>query len=395
MKHAIVITIISTALASVLGLLSLSGIVSNIPSQKTILAPAPGSPMAVAGGPGNIAIGDLNKDGKPDLVVASGRARSITVLLGQGDGQFRAAGSSPISVPDSPTEMVLGEVNGDDKLDLVIASHDSYRVILLFGDGNGRLSLSPNSPIIMKDGRRPHTHGLGIGDLNGDGKLDLVTANNEDHDLALVFGDGRGGFTRAPGSPFAVEKGPYPLTLGDLNDDRHLDIVSTSTLHGHGESGQALTVLFGDGRGSFRRGRVEMRTVNPWYVAIGDLNGDRKQDLVTTHWERNELTVILGDGRGGFAETTGSPFNLGHSAWRVAIEDFNRDGKTDVAAAAGDGVRLMLGDGRGSFKPAQGSPFQTGKGVWQLAVGDVNEDSKPDIATSNLETDNVTVLIAR
>ena len=62
---------------------------------------------------------------------------------------------------------------------------------------------------------------------------------------------------------------------------------------------------------------------------------------------------------------------------------------------AGDGVRIMLGDGRGSFKPAPGSPFSTGKGAWRLAVGDVNGDGKPDIATSNLESDNVTVLLAQ
>ena len=107
------------------------------------------------------------------------------------------------------------------------------------------------------------------------------------------------------------------------------------------------------------------------------------------------IQQFLGDGKGGFTEAAGSPFDLGHAAWYAAVADFDGDGKTDVVAAAGDGVRLLLCDGRGSFAPAPGSPFLTGMGTWQLAVGDVNGDGKPDVATSNLEADTVSVLLAR
>ena len=133
----------------------------------------------------------------------------------------------------------------------------------------------------------------------------------------------------------------------------------------------------------------------PWFVAVADINDDRQPDLAVTHAERNELTILLGDGRGGFTEATDSPFDLGHSAWHLAVTDLNGDARADIAAAAGDGVRVMLGDGRGGFQPAPHSPFATGKGAWQLAVGDVNGDGKPDVVTSNLESDSVSVLLAR
>jgi hypothetical protein len=365
------------------------------PGSIPLFAPAPGSPIAVAGGPGNIALGDVDQDGKPDLVVVSGVG--ITVFLGQGDGRFRIASGSPIQVPDRPSEMVLCDFNGDGRLDLALASHNSYGVTLLFGDGNGRFASAPSSIVLMKEGQHPHTHGLHAGDLNGDGPLDLVTVNSDDNDVSIAFGDGKGGFTRAA-SPFAVGPSPYPGALADLNGDGHLDIIATSTSRRTPEeeaSTRALTVLFGDGRGGFRSVRVPLRTVLPWFVGAADVNGDRNPDLVATHAERSEMTVLVGDGKGGFTEATGSPFDLGHAAWRLAVADVNGDGKVDVFAAAGDGVDVLLGDGRGGFRPAPGSPFAAGKGTWQLAAGDVNRDGKADIAASNLESDTVTVLVAR
>ncbi len=370
---------------------------STLGRLSGLFAPAPGSPIAVAGGPGNVALGDLNQDGKPDLVVATGKDRGIIVMLGQGDGRVRDVRGSPIKLPESTSELLLHDLNGDGKLDLAIASHDSYGVMLLLGDGNGGLSLAPNSPIVMKEGERPHTHGLLAGDLNSDGKPDLVTVNSDpDNNVSVAFGDGSGGFTRAPGSPFAVGPSPYPSALGDLNGDGHLDIITTTTDRRKSQdaASRALTVLSGDGRGGFRQSQISMRTLHPWFVVLSDVNGDGKPDLVTTHTERSELTVLLGDGKGGFAETSGSPFDLGAPAWHAAVMDVNRDGKPDVIAA-GSGLRVMLGDGRGGFQPAPGSPFTTGRGTWRLAVGDVNGDGKHDVATSNMESDTVSVLLAQ
>src|SRR5688572_3657421 len=100
--------------------------------QQPLLAPAPGSPIQIAAGPNNVRLGDMNKDGNPDLLVSSERSKNISVLLGRGDGQFRLAGS-PIPVTEAPGEMVLGDVNSDSKPDLAFVSHDSYAVTLMFG----------------------------------------------------------------------------------------------------------------------------------------------------------------------------------------------------------------------------------------------------------------------
>jgi hypothetical protein len=402
LKHSFVIPCVlalSAAFVSVSFLSCKAGGANGSNSEPPMFAHAPGSPFAVAGDPGNVVIGDMDKDGKPDLIVTGGRSRSISVLLGQGDGRFRTARDTALTATESPGEMALGDVNNDGSLDLAFITHDSYGVTLLLGDGKGGLAFAPNSPVLMKDGHHPHTHGLGIADLNGDHKLDLATVNNADNDISVVFGDGSGNFTRAP-STFAVGPSPYPLALGDVNNDSHPDMVATTTATGPRRAQQlpfsrALTLLLNDGHGVFRSSQLPVRTGQPWFVAIGDVNGDRKADLVATHHEQGELTVLLGDGKGGFTETSGSPFDFGHNVFSIALADTNRDGKPDVLAAAGDGVRVMLGDGRGAFKAARNSPFLTGRGTWNFAKGDVNRDGKTDLVTTSGESGTVSVLLGQ
>jgi hypothetical protein len=378
-------------------LLLTGGIIIGL-AGPPVLVPAEGSPISVQGA-NNVAIGDVNNDGRSDLIVTSGQSRRVTILFGRADGRSVPHPDGPFDVPANPHELAVGDVNGDKNLDLALGNHDSYAVVLLLGDGRGNFQSAPNSPIVMKDGHQPHTHGLAIADFNTDGKADLVTVNSDnDNDVAVMLGDGQGGFTPATGSPFAVGRSPYPLAIGDLDADGTVDIVVTSTglrPPGAAQYNDGLTALFGDGRGGFRRSQIPVKTGRTWFVAIGDVNQDKKPDLVTTHTEDRQLSVLLGDGRGNFAEMAGSPLDLGNKTFYIALVDLDRNGNADVIAAADTGVRVMLGDGRGGFVQAPGSPFATGKGTWRLAVGNVNADGKVDVATSNLESDNVSVFLGQ
>lgn len=374
-----------------------SGNANNTEVQQTLFAPAAGSPISVPGGAGNILIGDVNNDKKPDLVVAGAKNRSITVLLGRGGGQF-AATTNATTVPDPPHEIALGDINLDNKLDLAVGTHDSYGILLLFGDGNGGFSPAPNSTIVMRDGNHPHTHSVALADMNRDNKIDLVTVNSTDNDVSVALGDGRGGFTRLPRSPFPVGPSPYPFAVGDINGDGQLDIVATATATGPLRAQQltlskALTLLLADGKGGYSSTELPLRTGEPWFAAISDINGDRKLDIVATHHDMNKLTVLIGNGRGGFAEASGSPFDFGGKVFHARVTDVNRDGKSDVLAAADDSVRVMLGDGQGGF--ATGPSMRSGPGTWRIDLGDVNGDGKLDVVTSNMEGDSVTVLLAK
>jgi VCBS repeat protein len=365
-------------------------------SQPVLFANAPGAPVSVAGGPSNVLLGDMNNDRKLDLVVVCGRARTITVLEGKGNGQFGAALSN-MSLAQPPGEMAIGDLNGDGKLDVAVTSHDTYEVMLLTGDGKGGLSLVPSSPIVMKIGQHAHTHGLAVADMNRDNKLDLITCNASDNDISLAFGDGRGNFTRAPQS-FPVGPSPYPFGLGDVNNDGWPDIVATATATGPSRREQlplsrALTLLLSDGKGGFSPRQLPIRTGEPWFAAVADLNGDGKPDIVATHHEIRAMTVMIGDGRGGFTEANGSPFDFGVALYHLIVADVDRDAKLDIVAISGDSIRVMLGDGRGAFKAAASIPV--GPGAWRMAAADLNGDGLIDVVTSNSESNSVSVLLGK
>ena len=373
-----------------------SGDTATNASQQPLFANATGSPVAVQSGPGNVLIGDMNNDRKLDLIVTFSRARLLTILEGKGNGQFGAALSNT-TLPQAPGEIALGDLNGDGKLDVAVASHDSYGVTLLTGDGKGGLTIAATSPIVMKLGQQAHTHGLAIADINRDNKLDLITCNSSDNDISLAFGDGRGNFTRAPQS-FPVGPSPYPFGVGDVNNDGWPDIVATATATGPQRREQlplsrALTLLLSDGKGGLIPHQLPLRTGEPWFAAIADLNRDGRPDIVATHHELNAVTVMIGDGRGGFTEANGSPFDFGVSLYQLIIADVNHDAALDIVATSGNSIRVLLGDGRGALNQAASIPV--GPGAWRMAAADLNRDGAIDLVTSNSESNNVSVLLGK
>jgi hypothetical protein len=314
----------------------------------------------------------------------------VTVLLGDGRGGFTPAPDSLIKA--AAHLIAVGDVNRDRYPDLALAHHDSFGVVILLGGGDGRFAPAPGSPFAAHQGTKAHNHGLALNDLNRDGNLDITTSNQEDNSVSVLLGDGRGGFTPAAGSPFAVGRAPYPHAVGDVNRDGNLDIVTPNV------GGDNVTVLLGDGRGGFAPAAKSPYEVanRPYYVAIGDVSGDAWPDLITTHDDINLMTTLLGDGRGGFTAAPASPFDLGRRAYKLVAADVNGDGRAElvVGTEADDSVAVLLGKERGGYTHAAGSPYRAGRSP-RVAVGDVNNDGNPDIITANHGSGDITVLLGK
>lgn len=362
---------------------------------------ADGSPIAVGPMAGEPALGDANGDGNLDIFLACGTccgsqpsplSGHVMVLLGDGRGQFKPAKSSPIKVAPSARKLALGDVNRDGKLDILVAQHDSYAITILLGDGKGDYQPAKDSPALAGNGPRSHTHDIVVADVNRDGNLDALTTNANDNTVSVLLGDGTGRFSPSAGSPVSAGRHPYDVvTLNDVNGDGLLDLITPNL------RANTVTVMLGDGKGGFTaaNGSPFALGPRPGYVSVADLNDDGRLDIVATHDDDPLVALLLGDGKGGFAPALGSPLQTDKAVWGSAVTDVNGDGKSDLVLASGSGhhVAILLGDGQGGFTPAACSPLAAGKLTNYVAAGDLNKDGKADIVASNYASGDVTVYL--
>ncbi len=239
--------------------------------------------------------------------------------------------------------------------------------------------------------RETAAHGLQFLDINEDGKPDIITTSNRRNNFSTLLGDGRGGFTPGTAVTFPANLGRYNFAFGDLDGDRHLDVVVANSGDGFDSNPGRLVMLQGDGKGNFKNYSESSVPTGPHYMTIGEMNGDLRPDLVFSHHGK-QLSVMLNQGGGKF--TLGSTYDLNTEAFAVAVEDLNGDKQNDLVVATVDTVTALL-NGRNGFTPAPGSPFSAGPGAYHLAIGDVNRDGKNDVAASSFEGKTVTVLLGR
>jgi hypothetical protein len=280
------------------------------------------------------------------------------------------------------------------------------RLILEALEDRCLLSFSP--AVVYPVGAGPRA--VVTGDFNGDGRLDLVTANpssNTVNTVSILLGNADGTFQ--PAQNFVTGAGPQSVAVGDFNGDGKLDIVTAN--------GGDVSVLLGNGNGTFQApqslvlpgqfppgytGSTALRQ-GPISVAVGDLNGDGKLDLVVTgktsfptsnivYQTNGYVNVLLGHGDGTFAPATTSSLNTSQPR-SLALADFNGDRNLDVAVLSENdsSVSIMLGNGDGTVRAP--TRFATGQFPFSLAVGDVNGDGKLDLITASYSGESVSVLL--
>ena len=245
---------------------------------------------------------------------------------------------------------------------------------------------------------------LRFADLNEDVKLDFISANGHRNSIEILLGDGQGGFS--PGPNVKVESGGwnFSFALGDLDGDGHLDLLTVIRGEPPESHPARVEIRRGDGKGGFAAmpGQTLSVAPDPIFAAIADVNGDGHRDIVFSHGHTNILSIFLNDGKGAFTPRRGPSIEIGWPAWELLAIDINGDTNIDLIATTvetkapfASKVVVLLGDGHGEFTPAPGFPCPVGRGSYRLTVGDVNEDGKLDIVASGFENDDVTLLLGR
>jgi hypothetical protein len=288
--------------------------------------------------PQSVAIGDLNGDGHPDLAVANPTINKVSVLLGNGDGSFQSAMSYGVS--RYPHSVAIGDLNGDGYLDLAVAGGNhppddfSDNVSVLLGNGDGTFLSAVNY------GAGYDSESVAIGDLNGDGYLDLAVANQWSDNVSVLLGNGDGTFLSADN--YGTVRMPRSVAIDDLNGDGYLDLAVAS---GGSIDNVNVSVLLGNGDGSFKSYVSYGAGYSPRSVAIGDLNGDGDLDLAVANFS-DKVSVLLGNGDGSFQSAV-SYSHAGRFPQSIAIGDLNGDGDLDLAMANDQSlnVSVLLGNG--------------------------------------------------
>jgi hypothetical protein len=231
-----------------------------------------------------VTVGDFNGDGKADLAVAiADMPTRIDILLGKGNGNFLA----PIELPagTEPKSVETADLNHDGKLDLVVANDNDHTVVIYLGKGDGNFTIAKTISV----DRDPAS--VAIGDLNGDGKPDIVVANTTDDDIQVMLGKGTGNFL----SPVEYDAGDSPasVSLADLNGDGKLDVIETNEGDGPSDPGNVLVYL-GSGDGTLLDPFTYLtNNQSPVAAAFGDFNHDGKLDMAIANFNSDDVSVLL------------------------------------------------------------------------------------------------------
>ena len=396
-----------------------------------------GAPIHAAAVPDNsefgpLVTGDFNGDGKPDLAIVG---QSVSVFLNQGKGAFipsplgYIAGSSPIGA-------AAADLDGDGRIDLAVANNVSNDVSALLNVGGGTFAgaleheeafagsvalgdldgdgwpdvavagVTAGVGVFLNQGkgvfgsptdypvgaRAQSTSAVVIADLDGDGKPDLAAADKNGGAVATLRNAGKGAFLAAVNYPAGAA--PTAIVASDFDGDGKVDLAVTNDF-GNGQDG-SVSLLLNKGMAVFGAPAAYPIRSQPTSLAVGDIDGDGRPDLLVTDEGSDTMSVLINSGKGTFAPTVDYP--TGVAPRGVAIGDVNGDGRPDaVIAAWGSEVDLFLNQGKGVFAPR--IPYVVkgivGKGStpWSVVVGDLNGDNKPDLATVTADHQEMVALV--
>ncbi|MDO7873164.1 FG-GAP-like repeat-containing protein [Hymenobacter sp. ASUV-10] len=344
----------------------------------TFVAPATEPNLATASATASVVAADVNGDGRLDILAANvgGGANSVTVRLNNGDGTYA---TSTVSIGIAALVMTVADVNGDGALDLLVANGASTGLVAVrLNDGSGSFSGTTNVPV----GNTPQS--VAAADLDGDGDLDLLAGNYAGSSVSVRFNDGTGGFSgqAVPANNVAVGGLPQSVVAADMNGDGALDILTAN------RGAATVSVRLNDGNGSFPT-IIAVPVGNlPYAVVAVDVDGNGTRDIATSNFGGGSnpgfVSVRFNDGSGTFTGDAdpANTITVGVQPYSLTAGDIDGDGDFDLLTANGGSatVSVLRNSSSGSF--AAGTAVAIG-GTRTVVTADVDGDGDLDLLTAS------------
>ena len=334
----------------------------------------------------SIAVGDIDGDGKSDLTVVNGGNNTVSVLRNTGSSGFVSfATKVDFTTGTTPWSVAIGDIDGDAKPDLVIANYSSSTVSILRNTGSmGTLSFAVK--VDFTTGIHPRY--VSIGDLDGDGKPDIAIANDSSHTVSVLRNTGSSAFINfAPKVDFATGSFPSSVAIGDIDGDGKPDLAIANSGNGIGNTVSLLRNTSNNGTVSFAT-KVDFGTgTQPSFIALGDINGDGKLDLATANSNSNTVSVLRNSSTSGVLSfATKVDFTTGSNPRFVAMGDMDGDGKSDLAITnqVSNSISILRNTSNSAaINFTTKVDFTTNAQPNTIAISDIDGDGKPDLAVEN------------
>lgn len=424
MKYVRRALLIISVLAGMLALISSDAATSN-PSTVYNFSVGASYPTGLA--PTGVAVGDLNGDGNLDAVVTDSGSNTMSVLLGNANGTFQPR--TIVQTGQNPSDVKLVDLDGDGNLDAIVTNNDDNTMMIFWGDGSGTFSTANRT--ILTTGNGPHR--IVTGDLDGDGKIDIVIVDWTGTSITIFYNNGGRQFTTQNLGSWGSSDS---VALGDLNGDGLPDIViggeretvyinqgnrvmknignfqpgfhsdsvavvnfgSKVAVVGASQHEDVLTLLYTNSDGSLDDNTFDIITYGLSGAAsdmlITDVNGDGVPDAIVTYGSTStgggSMSVFLGTSDGHFLARVDS--TLAVAANRIVKAALNKSGNTDLIGVNTTLSALTLYFGNPGLDLGLAVTYPVGSSPSGIAIGDVNGDGNPDLVTANTVDNTITVL---
>ncbi|CAF0980985.1 unnamed protein product [Rotaria sordida] len=342
----------------------------------------------LSSGPYSVATGDVNGDNKTDIIVANYGTDNVGVLINTGNGTFVTQVTYSTGFSFHPFSVTTADVNGDSKIDIIAANNGADNVGVLLNTGTGTFS----GQVTYATGSSSYPCSVAAADVNGDTHLDIIVLNYFSHNVGVFFNTGTGTFGAQMTYSTGSNSYPYSVAVVDVNGDSKIDIIVANS------NAANIGVLLNTGIGTFVA-QVSYTTGTssyPYSVAVADVNGDSKVDIIVANANADNVGVLLNTGTGTFAAQMSYTTGASSSPYYVVTTDVNGDTYLDIIVANKDsdkfGVFLNTGNGTfiGQVTYSTGSASQ----AYFVAAADLNGDTRVDIIVANRNANNVGVFLA-